>query len=788
MGRVATVYESASAIASLALFVATAAFGQGGSTIGPSTGAAPYIVPSRDDVSTVSVLTVGDSVNNKPDGVAPYRMVGIPDGLGILDHGDQTFTLFMNHELAPAAGVPRRHHGLDPSGRGAFVSQWRIAGAGHPTLAPLTVLEGRDLIQTVRIFDIATRSYRAPVPNPIAGSGEDDLNRLCSADLPAVSAFASNGLGTTDRIFMNGEESGSENGRAFAHVVSGAQAGTTFELPRLGDAAWENVVANPFAQPLTIVMLNDDRSPAGQVYMYVGTKLDAAANAGATPVDLAGLNNGELFGIAVSGFASEPAAGIPNGTRFTTVSLGDVTALTGPQLDAQSNAGSVTRFARPEDGQWDPNNPRSYYFATTGQQGTASSIATRLWRLAFDDVTNPTQGGFIEMVLDGSEGIRNLDNITIDRAGNVYLQEDLGGVAELSRIWRYHIATDSLTEIAASSAQYFTSGSANFQTIDDETSGIIDASSVLGAGWFLATSQSHASAGDAELVQRGQLVAINVRTPTPVPSRLRNISTRGRVQTRDNVLIGGFFVTGQNQRRVVVRAIGPSLNASGVRLPGRLEDPTLELFDANGALIVANDNWQDSQETELAASGLAPAENAESAIVRLLDPGSYTAVVRGRNESTGLAVVEAYDLESSEGGKLANIATRGFVETGDNVLIGGFIVGAGDPGWNLRVVARAIGPTLAARGVPTPLQDPTLELFDSNGLRIAFNDNWRDAQQVEIEQTGLAPGDDREAAIAMTLPPGAYTTVVRGVSDTTGSGLVEIYNVPGVQSGTSAAP
>ena len=237
-----------------------------------------------------------------------------------------------------------------------------------------------------------------------------------------------------------------------------------------------------------------------------------------------------------------------------------------------------------------------------------------------------------------------------------------------------------------------------------------------------------------------------------------------------------------------MRAIGPSLNASGVRLPGRLEDPTLELFDANGALIVANDNWQDSQETELAASGLAPAENAESAIVRLLDPGSYTAVVRGRNESTGLAVVEAYDLESGEGGKLANIATRGFVETGDNVLIGGFIVGAGDPGWNLRVVARAIGPTLAARGVPTPLQDPTLELFDSNGLRIAFNDNWRDAQQVEIEQTGLAPGDDREAAIAMTLPPGAYTTVVRGVSDTTGSGLVEIYNVPGVQSGTSAAP
>ena len=762
--------------------------GQGSSTIGPSTRAAPYIVPSRDDVSTVSVLTVGDSVNNKPDGATAYRMVGLPDGLGILDNGDHTFTLFMNHELAPTAGVPRRHHGGDASGRGALVSQWQIAGAGHPTLPFLTVLEGRDLIETVRIFDAATRTYRAPLPNPVAGSGEDDLNRLCSADLPAASAFASNGLGTTDRIYMNGEESGSENGRAFAHLVTGALAGTAFELPRLGDAAWENVVAHPFPQVLTVVMLNDDRSP-GQVYMYVGAKLDQAANASATPVDLAGLNNGELFGISVTGFAAEPSAGIPSGTRFSTASLGDVTAISGPQLEAQSNALNVTKFARPEDGQWDPGNPRHYYFATTGQQGAGSTVVTRLWRLVFDDHTNPTQGGFIEMVLDGTEGIRNLDNITIDGGGNVYLQEDLGGVPELSRIWRYNIATDSLIEIASNSAEYFTSGSANFQTIDDETSGIIDASPVLGAGWFLATSQSHASAGDGELVQRGQLVAINVRTPTPVPPRLRNISTRGRVQTGDNVLIGGFVVTGASQRRIVVRAVGPSVNASGVPLAGRLEDPMLELFDAQGRLIVANDNWRDSQEAEIVAVGLAPAENAESAIVRPLEPGSYTAIVRGRNNGTGIALVETYDLESGdEVGKLANIATRGFVETGDNVLIGGFIVSAGDAGLNLRVVARAIGPTLAERGVPTPLQDPALELFESNGQRIGFNDNWRDAQHGEIEQTGLAPVDDREAAIVTTLPPGAYTAVVRGVSDTIGGGLVEIYNVPGVQSGTSAAP
>jgi hypothetical protein len=387
------------------IFRATPAAGQGSTAQGPSTGSTPYIFPSRDDVTTVSVFTVGDSVNNKPDGVTPYRMVGIPDGLGLLDNGDKTFTLFMNHEIAPTSGVPRQHHGNDSSGRGAFVSQWRIVGAGHPTLPFLTVLEGRDFTQTVRIFDIGTRTYRAPLPNPVPGAGEDDFNRLCSADLPAASAYFHNGLGTLDRMYMNGEESPAENGRAFAHVVTGAFTGTTFELPRLGDAAWENVIANPFPQPITVVMLNDDQSAVGgQVYMYVGTKLDPAANPGANPVELAGLNNGTLYGVAVAGFITEPGAGIPSGTRFTLPSLGDVTAVTGPQLEAQSNALGVTNFARPEDGQWDPNNLRHYYFASTGQQGTEGAIATRLWRLVFDDVTQPTQGGTIDMLLDGTEG------------------------------------------------------------------------------------------------------------------------------------------------------------------------------------------------------------------------------------------------------------------------------------------------------------------------------------------------------------------------------------------------
>lgn len=780
-----------------AIFRATPAGGGGTTGQGPSTDSAPYIVPSQPNVTTVSVFTVGDSVNNKPNSTTPYRMVGVPDGLGLLDNGDKTFTLYMNHEIAPTSGVPRVHHGSDTSGRGAFVSQWRIVGADHPTLPFLTVLNGRDFTQEVRIFDVVTRTYRAPLANPVPGAGEDDFNRLCSADLPSRSAFFFRGLGTTDRIYMNGEESPAENGRAFGHVLTGAFAQTTFELPRLGDAAWENVIANPFPQAKTIVMLNDDQAAVGgQVYMYVGTKLDPAANPSANPVELAGLNNGELYGVAVTGFLTEPQAGIPSGTRFTLSPFGDVTAVTGPQLEAQSNALGVTSFARPEDGQWDPNNPRHYYFATTGQQGTGGAIATRLWRLAFDDQTNPVLGGRIQMLLDGTEGIKNLDNLTIDQFGHVLLQEDLGNNADLSKIWRYNIATDRLVEVAAASPTYFKSESPDFQTNDEETSGIIDASTVLGPGWFLANAQSHSSANDPELVERGQLVAINVPGPTPSPTplptptptvtptpnperpRLQNISTRAQVQTGDKVLIDGFGIVGSNQKRVIVRALGPSLSNNGAPLPGRLQDPTLELRNANGGLIVANDNWRQSQEAEIQESGLAPNNNAESAIIRTLDPGFYTAVVRGKDDSTGIGLAETYDLDLTGKSKLVNISTRGFINAGDDALIGGFIAGGGDPGGQLRVVVRALGPTLRQYGLPTPLQDPTVELVNSNGMRIDFNNDWRDTQEAELKKTGLAPENDREAALVTNLPEGSYTAVVRGRVEPTGSGLVEVYNVP----------
>jgi hypothetical protein len=257
-----------------------------------------------------------------------------------------------------------------------------------------------------------------------------------------------------------------------------------------------------------------------------------------------------------------------------------------------------------------------------------------------------------------------------------------------------------------------------------------------------------------------------------------NISTRLLVQTGDNVGIGGFIINGTDPKKVILRAIGPSLTAHGV--PGALRDPTLELHDHTGAIIAFNDNWRDTQQSVIQATGLAPVDIRESAIVQTLAPAAYTAIVRGSGGTSGVALIEAYDLDPSGNSKLANISTRGFVGTGDDVMIGGFIVGGGlgvNGAGSEEVVVRGIGPSLTRAGVPNALQDPTLELHDGNGALIASNDNWRATQQSEIQATGLAPSDDRESAILATLVQGNYTVILRGKNNTTGVGLVEVYKV-----------
>lgn len=250
---------------------------------------------------------------------------------------------------------------------------------------------------------------------------------------------------------------------------------------------------------------------------------------------------------------------------------------------------------------------------------------------------------------------------------------------------------------------------------------------------------------------------------------LGNISTRLPVLSGENVLIGGLIVVGQTPKRVIVRALGPSLAAAGVS--GALQDPTLELYQGN-TLLVMNDNWKDTQESEIAATGIAPGDNREAAIIRTLAPGNYTAVLRGKNGSTGVAILESYDLDQRQDSKLGNIATRGFVGSGDSVLIGGFIAGP-----QTKVVVRAIGPSLGNFGIQGPLQDPTLDLVNAQGGIVRSNDDWQQSQGAEIQAVGLQPSDSRESALIENIAAGNYTAVVRGKNGGTGVGVVEVYTL-----------
>jgi hypothetical protein len=251
-----------------------------------------------------------------------------------------------------------------------------------------------------------------------------------------------------------------------------------------------------------------------------------------------------------------------------------------------------------------------------------------------------------------------------------------------------------------------------------------------------------------------------------------------RVQTGDNVGIGGFIITGSSPKHVLLRAIGPSLTGSGV--PDALADPVLELHGPGAFATITNNDWRDTQEAEIQATGIPPTNNFEAAIVATLAPGAYTAIVRGNGNTSGVALVEAYDLNQGVDSKLANISTRAFVSTGDNIVIAGFTLGGNSS--HDRIVVRGIGPSLTAFGVPNALANPTLELRDTNGTLFIANNDWQDNpdQVVEINAAGLAPTNNLESALAATLPPGPYTALLAGLNNGAGIGVVEVYDRGGM--------
>ena len=517
---------------------------------GPSSSQTPYLSPTAPGWSAISLLTVGDAIGG-------YQMIGIPDGLGAFSNGNGTMTVLANHEIGNdfTTGVLKgtaRAHGIG----GGIVSKWVI------NTSTWQVISGGDFVTSATnqmMWDSATNTWLArTVSTPYA------YLRPCAADLPNLAAFydASNGgTGYNGRIFMNGEETGAE-GKAFAWIVDGAEAGKVYELPHHGKYSYENLLArsnygvSPGAANLlqTVVVGTDDTTP-GEVYVYIGAKTNLG-----NAVQKAGLANGLTYGIKVltaTGYTGdillENATGI-NGT-FGLAQIFDNATLankTGAQFQAESLRLKVTQFARPEDAHWLDHD--SLIFATTGASGTAMNnitVSAKIYQLDFNsDATNGilTTGGNIKVLVDstkltGKDGAKaaSFDNLTVGDDGLLYIQEDPGNSAYVAKHWVVNPLAGSQTQIEGTAVQIFesdrsrfTTGATQYQTLDEEHSGIIDITSIVadginGSKWFLVATQNHAAATGASaatLVEGGQFIALNFKNP--------NSSLNGNLLTLDN--------------------------------------------------------------------------------------------------------------------------------------------------------------------------------------------------------------------------------------------------------------
>ncbi len=381
------------------------------------------------------------------------------------------------------------------------------------------------------------------------------------------------------------------------------------------------------------------------------------------------------------------------------------------------------------------------------------------------------------IIVPGSYFIPGPDNMTIN--GNL----TLGADAHYSMVIRNNTAGEFDTMSVSGSATF--GGTLDVSLVNGFVPAPGDSFTALTAGPNITGAFINAPNGSRFPTTDGRgsfiatysdnhLVLSNFQTKPP--DQLLNISTRMRVLTGNNVLIAGFIITGTNPKKVIIRGLGPSLSSVGV--PGALSDTTLELHQGNSTLAT-NDNWKindhtgQSQEATITATTIPPRNDKESALVATLNPGAYTAILAGKDQGTGVGVVEVYDLDQSANSKLANISTRGFVDTGDNAMIGGFIVG-GAGGGAARVIVRGLGPSVPVSGT---LQDTVLELHDGQGTTVATDDNWKDVQQSDVQASTIPPNNDLESAIVRTLVPGNYTAILRGLNNGTGIGLIEVYNL-----------
>jgi autotransporter-associated beta strand protein len=553
-------------IARLFLVAAATTVSLSAQSVGPSTLETPYLTPTAPGWTSKSLLTVGDSIGG-------YLMVGIPDGLGAYSSGVNEMTVLANHELGNTVGTVRGHGAI-----GAFVSKWVI------NTSTWTVTSGADLVASpadMLMWNGTGWAAGSFVSGTFSSSTPYAVARLCSGDLAPLSAFWDGTNGYNGRIFMNGEETGAE-GKAFAWIATGSEAGKAYELPHLGKYSWENAHARSsygtgasaanLAQ--TVVIGTDDSTP-GEVYVYIGTKNALAGNA----IQKAGLANGTKYGIKVTSatgytgaVATENATGI-NGT-FQLAQLFDnatIASKTGAQFQTESLAKGVTQFARPEDVHWMDHD--SAVYATTGASVSGITVSSKIYQLDFNSSAAAgilTTGGTIKVLVDsarltGTDGMvaRSFDNLTVGNDGLIYIQEDPGNQIYIAKHWVVNPNAGTQAQIEASAVQIFESdrgrfltGASDYRTLDEEHSGIIDITTIVndgiaGSKWFLVATQNHAAATGANaatLVEGGQFLALNYTvgsdSSVDVNTGVMTLNNGARVVANGAAVTNGIALTG----------------------------------------------------------------------------------------------------------------------------------------------------------------------------------------------------------------------------------------------------